>query len=76
MLIQARNSVLSKRVAASENELESMLRTMDKQVNCCALSSMERLCKPHFLNPSEIVYKVKSKKNRNCKSIQMEITWY
>lgn len=32
MLIQARNSVLSKRAAASENELESMLRNLEKQV--------------------------------------------
>lgn len=32
MLIQAKNSLLSKRVAASENELESMLRNLEKQV--------------------------------------------
>lgn len=32
MLIQARNSFLNKRVAASENELETMLRNLEKQV--------------------------------------------
>jgi hypothetical protein len=33
MLIQARNSLLSKRVAASENELDAMLRSIEKQVS-------------------------------------------
>lgn len=33
MLIRAKNSLQSKRVAASENELETMLRSMEKQVN-------------------------------------------
>lgn len=35
MLIRAKNSLQSKRVAASENELETMLRSMEKQVNFC-----------------------------------------
>jgi hypothetical protein len=33
MLIQARNSLLNKRVALSENELETMLRSIEKQVS-------------------------------------------
>lgn len=33
MLIQGKNSLLRKRVEASESELESMLRNMEKQVN-------------------------------------------
>lgn len=32
MLIQARNSLLKKRVETSESELESMLKSMEKQV--------------------------------------------
>jgi hypothetical protein len=45
MLIQARNSVLSKRVAASENELDAMLRSIEKQVSFA-------------LSPLKTVYKV------------------
>lgn len=33
MLIQAKNSLQCKQVATSENELEKMLRSMEKQVN-------------------------------------------
>lgn len=38
MLIQGRNSLLRQRVEANESELESMLRSLEKQVGRCSLS--------------------------------------
>lgn len=37
MLIQGRNSLLRQRVEANESELESMLRSLEKQVGRCSL---------------------------------------
>lgn len=42
MLIQGRNSLLRQRVEASESELESMLRSLEKQVGrCCSLLALK-----------------------------------
>lgn len=72
MLIQARNSLQSKRVAASENELDAMLRSMEKQVSSAFCT--ERAFKPHFIRPlltSKLFTVLEWDGSLNCKSMLM-----
>lgn len=57
MLIQAKNSLQCKQVATSENELEKMLRSMEKQVKFRQSSFMT-----HFIRCRKTVDKVELKR--------------